>query len=185
MPGVISTTGFYSVYNLNQGIYTVMSYNDAWPLHPDGPSPFTEVDAFAIKTGFRGVVSWSTEAPILHARPSIDELFADIDTMVPEAFEGTPSGAPGDYIVSQFSGSGNLTANIVPVDAGPASAPGASTSGSQRAAARANAIPPSRVARTTARRATSSGIGRIGARPLKRAGASGSCAATRRSHMRP
>ena len=32
---------------------------------------------------------------------------------------------------------------------------------------------------------TSSGIGRIGARPLKRAGSAGSCAATRRSHVRP
>ena len=41
MPGVFNSTGFFSVYNLNQGVYTVMSYNDAWQLHPDGPSPFT------------------------------------------------------------------------------------------------------------------------------------------------
>ena len=41
MPGVTASTGSYGVYNLNQGIYTVMSYNDAWPLDPDGPSPFT------------------------------------------------------------------------------------------------------------------------------------------------
>ena len=41
MPGVFFQTGFFSVYNLNQGVYTVMSYNDAWQLHPDGPSPFT------------------------------------------------------------------------------------------------------------------------------------------------
>ena len=41
MPGVFSATGFFGVYNLNQGVYTVMSYNDAWQLHPDGPSPFT------------------------------------------------------------------------------------------------------------------------------------------------
>jgi serralysin len=31
----------YGVFDLNQGVYTVMSYNDAWDLHPDGPSPFT------------------------------------------------------------------------------------------------------------------------------------------------
>jgi len=41
MPGVTASQGSYGVYDLNQGIYTVMSYNDAWPLDPDGPSPFT------------------------------------------------------------------------------------------------------------------------------------------------
>ena len=39
--GVTAATGSYGVYNLNQGVYTVMSYNDAWDFHPDGPSPFT------------------------------------------------------------------------------------------------------------------------------------------------
>ena len=24
------------VYDLNQGVYTVMSYNDGWNTHPDG-----------------------------------------------------------------------------------------------------------------------------------------------------
>jgi hypothetical protein len=33
--------GSLGVYNLNQGVYTVMSYNDAWQLHPDGASAFT------------------------------------------------------------------------------------------------------------------------------------------------
>ena len=41
MLGVNGSTGSLGVYNLNQGVYTVMSYNDAWPLHPDGPSAFT------------------------------------------------------------------------------------------------------------------------------------------------
>jgi hypothetical protein len=41
IPGVTAAQGSYGVYDLNQGIYTVMSYNDAWPLDPDGPSPFT------------------------------------------------------------------------------------------------------------------------------------------------
>ncbi len=31
----------YGVFDLNQGVYTVMSYNESWELHPDGPSPFT------------------------------------------------------------------------------------------------------------------------------------------------
>ena len=41
MPGVFGSTGSYGVFDLNQGVYTVMSYNDAWDFHPDGPSPFT------------------------------------------------------------------------------------------------------------------------------------------------
>jgi serralysin len=41
MPGVTAATGSFGVYNLNQGVYTVMSYNDGWQFHPDGPSAFT------------------------------------------------------------------------------------------------------------------------------------------------
>jgi hypothetical protein len=41
MPGVAGSTGTLGVFNLNQGVYTVMSYNDGWQLHPDGPSAFT------------------------------------------------------------------------------------------------------------------------------------------------
>jgi Ca2+-binding RTX toxin-like protein len=41
MPGVFGATGSYGVYDLNQGVYTVMSYNDGWDLNPDGPSSFS------------------------------------------------------------------------------------------------------------------------------------------------
>lgn len=41
MLGVSASQGSYGVYNLNQGVYTVMSYNDAWDFHPDGPSSFS------------------------------------------------------------------------------------------------------------------------------------------------
>ena len=41
MLGVNGAQGSLGVYNLNQGVYTVMSYNDAWQLHPDGASAFT------------------------------------------------------------------------------------------------------------------------------------------------
>ena len=37
MPGVTAATGSYGVYDLNQGIYTVMSYNDAWDLASGRP----------------------------------------------------------------------------------------------------------------------------------------------------
>ncbi|MBZ6378403.1 hypothetical protein B5C34_13055 [Pacificimonas flava] len=40
MPGV-ATNSDLGVFDLNQGVYTVMSYNDAWQTHPDGPTPYT------------------------------------------------------------------------------------------------------------------------------------------------
>lgn len=42
------------IYNLNQGVYTVMSYNDAWELHPDGPTPFSRAN---IDSGWSGTLS--------------------------------------------------------------------------------------------------------------------------------
>lgn len=41
MLGVTAAQNSYGIYNLNQGVYTVMSYNEAWDFHPDGPSSFT------------------------------------------------------------------------------------------------------------------------------------------------
>jgi Ca2+-binding RTX toxin-like protein len=52
--GVTGPFDSYGLYDLNQGVYTVMSYNDAWPLHPDGPSPFT---ADGIDQGWSGTLS--------------------------------------------------------------------------------------------------------------------------------
>ena len=34
--GVTASTGSLGIYDLNQGVYTVMSYNDGWQTHPDG-----------------------------------------------------------------------------------------------------------------------------------------------------
>ena len=52
--GVTASQGSFGVYDLNQGVYTVMSYNDAWQLHPDGPSPYT---AAGIDNGWSGTLS--------------------------------------------------------------------------------------------------------------------------------
>ena len=41
MLGVTGAQGSLGIFDLNQGVYTVMSYNDAWQTHPDGPSSFT------------------------------------------------------------------------------------------------------------------------------------------------
>jgi len=54
MPGVTGPFDSLGVYDLNQGVYTVMSYNDAWQLHPDGPSPFT---AAGVDNGWSGTLS--------------------------------------------------------------------------------------------------------------------------------
>ncbi|CAN5221502.1 N/A [soil metagenome] len=35
-PGVTETFDDYGLYNMNQGIYTTMGYNDGWPKGPDG-----------------------------------------------------------------------------------------------------------------------------------------------------
>ena len=52
--GVTSPVGSYGLYDLNQGVYTVMSYNDAWDFHPDGPSPYGNA---TIDSGWSGTLS--------------------------------------------------------------------------------------------------------------------------------
>jgi Ca2+-binding RTX toxin-like protein len=54
MLGVTSATGSLGLFNLNQGVYTVMSYNDAYQLHPDGPTPYTGSN---IDSGWSGTLS--------------------------------------------------------------------------------------------------------------------------------
>jgi Ca2+-binding RTX toxin-like protein len=54
MLGVTSATGSYGLFNLNQGVYTVMSYNDAWDFHPDGPTPYTGA---GVDNGWSGSLS--------------------------------------------------------------------------------------------------------------------------------
>lgn len=64
MLGVTAPTDSYGVYNLNQGVYTVMSYNDAWDFHPDGPSAFTIA---GIDNGWSGTLS-AFDIAVLQAR---------------------------------------------------------------------------------------------------------------------
>lgn len=54
MLGVAAAQGSFGVYDLNQGVYTVMSYNDAWQLNPAGPSPFT---AAGVDNGWTGTLN--------------------------------------------------------------------------------------------------------------------------------
>ena len=50
----VSTSSDFGIYDLNQGVYTVMAYNDAWQTHPDGETPFTGA---TIDSGWSGTLS--------------------------------------------------------------------------------------------------------------------------------
>lgn len=64
MLGVTASQGSYGVYDLNQGVYTVMSYNDGWDLHPDGPSAF---NLPGIDNGWSGTLG-AFDIAVLQAR---------------------------------------------------------------------------------------------------------------------
>lgn len=72
MPGVTGPFDSLGVYDLNQGVYTVMSYNDAWQLHPDGPSPFTGP---GIDNGWSGTLS-ALDIAVLQQRYGIINPYA-------------------------------------------------------------------------------------------------------------
>ena len=50
----VTNSGSRGIFDLNQGVYTIMSYNDAWETHPDGPSSFTVA---GIDNGWSGTLS--------------------------------------------------------------------------------------------------------------------------------
>ena len=50
----VSTWSDLGVYDLNQSVYTVMSYNDSWVTSPDGPTPYTGA---TVDSGWAGTLS--------------------------------------------------------------------------------------------------------------------------------
>jgi serralysin len=54
MLGVTAAQGSYGIFDLNQGVYTVMSYNSSWETGPNGESPFTVA---GISNGWAGTLS--------------------------------------------------------------------------------------------------------------------------------
>ena len=54
MLGVAGAQGSLGLFDLNQGVYTVMSYNDGWPRDPDGAQPLT---AGTVGFGWSGSLS--------------------------------------------------------------------------------------------------------------------------------
>ena len=88
MAGVFGPFDSYGFYDLNQGVYTVMSYNDAWPLHPDGPSPFT---AAGVDNGWSGTLS-AFDIAILQQRYGVSPAYAtgnDVYMLKDVAAQGT------------------------------------------------------------------------------------------------
>jgi Ca2+-binding RTX toxin-like protein len=88
LAGVTGPFGSYGVYDLNQGVYTVMSYNDAWELHPDGPSPFT---AAGVDNGWSGTLS-AFDIALLQQRYGITTAYAtgnNVYTLKDVAAQGT------------------------------------------------------------------------------------------------
>ncbi|MEQ8934300.1 MAG: pre-peptidase C-terminal domain-containing protein, partial [Amphiplicatus sp.] len=74
--GVTASQGSLGLYDLNQGVYTVMSYNDAWQLHPDGPSPFT---ADGVDNGWSGTLS-AFDIAALQQRYGVNNPYATGNT---------------------------------------------------------------------------------------------------------
>ena len=110
MLGVTGSTGSFGIYNLNQGVHTVMSYNDAWQLHPDGPSSFTIA---GIDNGWSGTLSPFDIAVLqarygIHAHNEGDSTYALTDN-VEDAYYQTIWDSGGTDTISY---AGNLNAQI-------------------------------------------------------------------------
>lgn len=71
----VAGSGSLGLYDLNQGVYTVMSYNDAWQTHPDGPTPFTAAN---VDSGWSGTLGAFDIAELQH-RYGIQTAYATGD----------------------------------------------------------------------------------------------------------
>ena len=111
--GVTSSQGSLGIYNLNQGVYSVMSYNDAWQLHPDGPSPFTIA---GIDNGWSATLSAFDIAVLqerygVHAFNATDTVYALTD-VVDDAFYQTIWDSGGTDVIS-YGGAQNATIDLL------------------------------------------------------------------------
>ncbi len=102
--------GTYGAYDLNQGVYTVMSYNDAWDFHPDGPSPFT---ISGIDNGWSASLSAFDIAVLqerygVHAYNATDTVYTLTD-VIDDAFYETIWDSGGTDTIAY---GGNLNATI-------------------------------------------------------------------------
>lgn len=73
------------VYDLNQGVYTVMSYNDGWQTNPDGPQPYTRA---TIGYGWSGSLS-AFDIAQLQERYGVHDLNTGNTTYTLDKVNGT------------------------------------------------------------------------------------------------
>ncbi|MCP4380299.1 MAG: hypothetical protein GY798_02555 [Hyphomicrobiales bacterium] len=66
-PGVTSPWNSYGSHDLNQGVYTTMSYNDSWETNPDGESP-------SLKYGHQGT-PMALDIAVLQAKYGANNSF--------------------------------------------------------------------------------------------------------------
>ncbi len=106
----VSGSASYGVYNLNQGVYTVMSYNDAWDFHPDGESSYSIP---GIDNGWSGTLG-AFDIAVLQARYGVhgnnggDTVYALTD-VTDDAFYQTIWDSAGNDTIAY---SGALNAQI-------------------------------------------------------------------------
>ena len=70
-PGVSGPFDSYGLFDLNQGVYTVMSYNDAWHLHPDGA--VTTLTTANIDNGWSATLS-AFDIAVLQERYGVHDI---------------------------------------------------------------------------------------------------------------
>ena len=137
MLGVFGPFDSYGVYDLNQGVYTVMSYNDAWPLHPDGPSPFT---AAGVDNGWSGTLSAFDIAVLqqrygVHAYATGNDVYQLKDVQAPALItrrSGTPA-APTRSAIPAIATPGSTSPPRPSTTARPAAASSPSSTTSRAA----------------------------------------------------
>ena len=116
MLGVTASTGSYGVYDLNQGVYTVMSYNDAWDKHPDGPSPYSGTGA-TVGYGWSGTLSAFDIAQLqsrygIHAANTGDNVYALDAVNAPGTFYQTIWDTGGNDTIS-FGGTADARIDLL------------------------------------------------------------------------
>jgi Ca2+-binding RTX toxin-like protein len=89
MLGVTASQGSYGIYNLNQGVYTVMSYNDGWPLDPDGHRTFS---ASTLGSGWSQTLSPFDIAALqerygVHANNTGDNVYTIADNQADASYQ--------------------------------------------------------------------------------------------------
>ena len=89
MLGVTASTGSMGVYDLNQGVYTVMSYNDGWNTHPDGDrnySPTTRASGWSESLGAFDIAVMQQRGYVTQPTNVGDTVYTIADTQAQSSY---------------------------------------------------------------------------------------------------